>query len=190
MDNKQNHHTADSTPLTYRGVGGGADNALELLPLVDPEGNILGSATRGECHDGTMRLHPVVHLHVFNGNGELYLQKRPEWKTIQPGKWDTAVGGHVDFGEDIRTALLREAREELGIDASQATLIEKYVFTSECVMELSFANRLTTDAAITPSAETDGGRFWSMEEIHGAIGQSTLTPNFEQEFIRLFGKEE
>ena len=78
MDNKQNHHTADSTLLTYRGVGGGADNALELLPLVDPEGNILGSATRGECHDGTMRLHPVVHLHVFNGNGELYLQKRPE----------------------------------------------------------------------------------------------------------------
>ncbi|MBR5576012.1 MAG: NTP pyrophosphohydrolase, partial [Bacteroidaceae bacterium] len=64
------------------------DNQQELLPLVDPEGNILGSATRGECHDGTMRLHPVVHLHVFNGKGELYLQKRPEWKTIQPGKWD------------------------------------------------------------------------------------------------------
>ena len=166
------------------------DNQQELLPLVDPEGNILGSATRGECHDGTMRLHPVVHLHVFNGKGELYLQKRPEWKTIQPGKWDTAVGGHVDFGEDIRTALLREAREELGIDASQATLIEKYVFTSECEKELIFAHRLTTDAAITPSAETDGGRFWSMKEIHDAIGQGTLTPNFEQEFMRLFGKEE
>ena len=190
MDNKQNQHTADSAPLPCGGVGGGSDNSLELLPLVDPEGNILGSATRGECHDGTMRLHPVVHLHVFNGKGELYLQKRPEWKTIQPGKWDTAVGGHVDFGEDIRTALFREAREELGIDASQATLIEKYVFTSECEKELIFAHRLTTDAAITPSAETDGGRFWSMAEIHDAIGQGTLTPNFEQEFMRLFGIEE
>jgi isopentenyldiphosphate isomerase len=41
----------------------------------------------------------VVHLHVFNSRGELYLQKRPEWKDIQPGKWDTAVGGHIDLGE-------------------------------------------------------------------------------------------
>lgn len=166
------------------------DNQQELLPLVDPEGNVLGSATRGECHDGTMRLHPVVHLHVFNGKGELYLQKRPEWKSIQPGKWDTAVGGHIDYGEDIRTALLREACEELGINASLATLMEKYVFTSECEKELIFAHRLTTDATITPSAETDGGRFWSMEEIRDAIGHGILTPNFEQEFIRLFEKEE
>lgn len=41
-----------------------------------------------------MLLHPVVH-HLFNFRGELYLQKRPEWKDIQPGRWDTAVGGHV-----------------------------------------------------------------------------------------------
>ena len=164
------------------------DNQLELLPLVNSDGNILGSATRGECHDGSMKLHPVVHLHVFNGKGELYLQKRPEWKTIQPGKWDTAVGGHVDFGEEIHTAMLREAREELGVDANQAQLIEKYVFTSECEKELIFAYKLTTDAEISPSAETDGGRFWSMEEIHDAIGQGTLTPNFEQEFMRLFEK--
>ena len=165
------------------------DNQLELLPLVNSDGNILGSATRGECHDGSMKLHPVVHLHVFNDKGELYLQKRPEWKTIQPGKWDTAVGGHVDFGEEIHTAMLREAREELGVDANQAQLIEKYVFTSECEKELIFAYKLTTDAEISPSAETDGGRFWSMEEIHDAIGQGTLTPNFEQEFMRLFEKK-
>jgi 8-oxo-dGTP pyrophosphatase MutT (NUDIX family) len=117
------------------------------------------------------------------------LQKRPEWKTIQPGKWDTAVGGHVDFGEEIHTAMLREAREELGVDANQAQLIEKYVFTSECEKELIFAYKLTTDAEISPSAETDGGRFWSMEDIHDAIGQGTLTPNFEQEFMRLFEKK-
>ena len=48
-----------------------------------------------------MLLHPVVHLHLFNSRGELYLQKRPEWKDIQPGRWDTAVGGHVDYGETV-----------------------------------------------------------------------------------------
>lgn len=69
------------------------DNSAELLPLVDSEGNTIGCATRGECHDGSKRLHPVVHLHLLNSAGEIYLQHRPQWKDIQPGKWDTAVGG-------------------------------------------------------------------------------------------------
>ena len=39
----------------------------ELFPLVDEAGNVVGSATRKECHSGTFWLHPVVHLHVFIG---------------------------------------------------------------------------------------------------------------------------
>ena len=35
--------------------------------------------------------------------GELYLQRRPDWKDIQPGKWDTAVGGQ-NLGESVETA--------------------------------------------------------------------------------------
>lgn len=77
------------------------DNKEEMFPIVDEQGNITGAATRGECHNGSKLLHPVVHLHVFNSKGELYLQKRPDWKDIQPGKWDTAVGGHIDLGENI-----------------------------------------------------------------------------------------
>lgn len=165
------------------------DNKQELLPIVDAEGNVTGSATRGECHNGSMLLHPVVHLHVFNSKGELYLQKRPTWKDIQPGKWDTAVGGHVDFGEDITSALLREAREELGVNAKESELVLKYKFTSEREQELIYAFRITCDTTILPSQETDGGRFWSRQEILDSIGQNILTPNFEQEFLKLFAHE-
>ena len=91
------------------------DNSEELFPIVDDSGNVLGKATRGECHNGSRLLHPVVHLHVFNSRGEVYLQRRPEWKDIQPGKWDTAVGGHLDYGETPEEALRREVSEELGI---------------------------------------------------------------------------
>ena len=85
------------------------DNNQEMFPLVDEQGNITGAATRGECHNGSKLLHPVIHLHVFNSKGELYLQKRPEWKDIQPGKWDTSVGGHVDLGVDSGIVLIKKA---------------------------------------------------------------------------------
>ena len=68
------------------------DNLEEVFPIVDEEGNVVGKASRKECHDGSKLLHPVVHLHVFDKDGRLYLQRRPDWKDIQPGKWDTAVG--------------------------------------------------------------------------------------------------
>lgn len=163
------------------------DNGDEMFPIVDPEGQIIDCATRHECHSGSMLLHPVVHLHVFNAKGELFLQKRPMWKDIQPGRWDTAVGGHVDLGENVEQALRREAQEELGLTGFEFQQITHYVFESERERELVFAFRTTCEGEVTPSAETDGGRFWSPEEIKSAMGQGVFTPNFEQEYNRLFG---
>lgn len=158
------------------------DNNSEMLPLVDEQGNIIGVATRGECHDGTKRLHPVVHLHVYNGRGEVYLQKRPDWKTIQPGKWDTAVGGHIDLGENVEMALKREAGEELGIADFTPEQVAKYVFESEVERELIFVFKTVYDGEIRPTDELDGGRFWPMDELVENMGKGVFTPNFESEF--------
>ena len=162
-----------------------SDNNQEMFPVVDEQGNITGAATRGECHSGSRLLHPVVHLHIFNTKGELYLQKRPEWKDIQPGKWDTAVGGHVDLGESVEMALKREAREELGITDFTPERLMHYVFESAREKELVFTHRTTYDGTVTPSEELDGGRFWSLEEIRSNLGKEIFTPNFENEFRKL-----
>jgi len=164
------------------------DQQEELFPVVDEKVNVTGSDTRGECHGGSMLLHPVVHLHIFNSNGELYLQKRPFWKDIQPGKWDTAVGGHVDFGESIEQALRREAFEELTIAAFEPKPLEPYIFQSSREREFVHPFVTISDSPITPSSETDGGRFWSLEEISESIGKGILTPNFEQEFLDRISK--
>ena len=166
-------------------IATGKDNMEEMFPVVDEDGNIVSAATRGECHSGSKLLHPVVHLHVFNSKGELYLQKRPDWKDIQPGKWDTAVGGHVDLGECVEEALRREVREELGIEDFTPERISTYVFESSREKELVFVHKTTYDGAIHPSAETDGGRFWSIEEISANIGKGIFTPNFEGEVGRV-----
>lgn len=166
------------------------DNSLEIFPIVDEEGQVVGKATRGECHSGSKLLHPVVHLHVFNSQGEVYLQRRPDWKDIQPGKWDTSVGGHIDYGETPEQALTREVREELGITAFIPERIGKYPFESQRERELVYVHRTTYDGPIQPSAdELDGGRFWSIDEIRAAIGKDVLTPNFESEFTRFFLKD-
>lgn len=161
------------------------DNLEEMFPIVDEKGNIINAATRGECHNGSRLLHPVVHLHVFNPKGEIYLQKRPAWKDIQPGKWDTAVGGHVDLGENIEQALKREVEEELGITDFTAEQVSQYVYDSVRERELVFVHKTVYDGEITPSAETDGGRFWSMEEVKENIGKAIFTPNFESEIKKL-----
>lgn len=162
-----------------------SDNSKEIFPVVDELGNVIGSATRGECHGGSKLLHPVVHLHVFNSKGELYLQKRPMWKDIQPGKWDTAVGGHVDYGESVEQALRREVGEELGITDFVPEFVMSYVFESAREKELVNTFRTVYDGPVTPTDELDGGRFWTVEDIRDNIGKGVFTPNFESEIIKI-----
>lgn len=161
------------------------DNSKEIFPIVDETGAVVGSATRGECHDGSKLLHPVVHLHLFDSAGRLYLQQRPLWKDIQPGKWDTAVGGHIDFGEAVDEALVREVREELGVTDFAPRFLLKYLFESEREKELVYVYSCVYDGEVCPSDELDGGRFWAVQEIEAAMGQGVLTPNFEQEFLKI-----
>ena len=161
------------------------DNNEEIFPVVDENGTTVGKATRGECHSGSKLLHPVVHLHLFDSSGRIYLQQRPLWKDIQPGKWDTAVGGHIDYGETVETALRRETQEELGLTDLSVEFLLKYVFESERERELVHVFRATYDGDVRPSEELDGGRFWSLDELREAFGKGVFTPNFEQEYLKI-----
>lgn len=155
----------------------------EMFPIVDAHGVVLGQGSRPWCHGGEKPLHPVVHLHILNRDCELYLQKRSMSKDLLPGYWDTAVGGHVSYGESILEALFREAGEELGFYDFNPVSITSYVFESQVERELVNVFAAVGNFELHPDHnEVTEGRFWPFQDIEAHISHGVFTPNFEQEF--------
>ena len=155
----------------------------EWFPVVESNGVVVGRSTRMYCHSGAKPLHPVVHIHIIDRMSRIYLQKRSMKKDIQPGKWDTAVGGHVAYGESIMEAVYREASEELGFSEFNPIHIVTYEFESPVERELVNVFAAVGSFELYPDMdEVDEGRWWPVEEIDAAIGNGVLTPNFESEF--------
>lgn len=162
--------------------------AEEMFPIVEPTGEVVGMSARSYCHSGVKPLHPVVHLHVIDRMGRLYLQHRSPLKDIQPDKWDTAVGGHVSYGESILEALFRESTEELGFSEYNPVHICTYVFESSIERELvSVFAAVGSNFMLSPDGdEISEGRFWTEAEIDAHLGDGkTFTPNFESEFAAI-----
>ncbi len=83
---------------------------MEQFDLVDENDIVIGTTDKPTAHS-TIQLHRVAAVHVFNDQGELYVQVHKS----RGGLFDHSVGGHVSKGEDYATAASREADEELGI---------------------------------------------------------------------------
>lgn len=161
----------------------------EIFPLVDEQGSIVGQATRSQCHSGSKLLHPVIHLQVFNKEGKLYLQKRSAIKDIQPNKWDSSVGGHIDLNETPTVAALREAREEIGLSDLTIHYLDKYIIETDIEKELTYCFYTVTDSIPQiDMKEVSDGRFWEIKEIKEKLGQDIFTPNFELDFERFLSQ--
>ena len=103
---------------------------VEYLCLVDEEDNLIGCATRNECHSKKL-LHRSVYVFVINSEGKLLLQKRSMSKDLYPGYYTGSATGHVDYGETYEEAAHRELIEELGIDGELVYLGKFRTFTEE-----------------------------------------------------------
>lgn len=155
----------------------------EYLEVVNKDGEVIGIAARFEVHGNPSLMHKVVHVLVFNGRGELLLQKRSLNKDVAPGKWDTSVGGHVSAGEDILSSAKREMEEELGVAPQELEYLYSYIHSNPYETELVNTYRCTYDSEITFNREEiDEVKFWSLDAIRNILGKGILSDNFEHEF--------
>jgi len=157
----------------------------EWFEIVGEDGTVIGCARRTACHGNPALLHRVVHVLVVNTRGEVYLQKRARNKDVQPGKWDTSVGGHVNLGEDVDCAAQRELAEELGVRGVHLERLYSYIWESDIERELVTTYQCCYDGECVPDKEEiEEGRWWRPEEIRAALGSGVFTPNFEHEWTR------
>ena len=105
-------HTDEMWQLYYPNgepiIGSGWDSARDNPTGDDTE--IVGAA--------------VVFLFRKNSEGvlELLWQKRSSGVSRYPGYYDISAGGHVNLGESLVEAAVREAREEIGAEISALDL--------------------------------------------------------------------
>lgn len=180
----------------------------EYFDIVNEDGQVVGQSTRRTCHNDPNLIHRAVHILVVDSRDRIFLQKRSPDKDIQPGKWDTSVGGHLNAGENYDQAARRELREELGISGVTPQYLYSYRWRTTVETEDVQTYLLVWQASDESIKDTSGrgsggrpspahqtpftlqqeeiteGRFWSFGEIREHIGKGILTPNFEQEFDR------
>lgn len=161
---------------------------MELFDLVNENGEVIGIAPRACCHGNPALRHRTAHVVVVSSDGRILLQKRSRLKDVQPGKWDTAVGGHVAHGESFLQAAQRELNEELGLPAeTPLTQLFDMTILNDFESEITRVFSATSDGPFLPQpSEVDDVRFWSVQELKQAFGNGQLTPYLEHELALLF----
>ena len=157
--------------------------AEEIFEIVDEDDRVVGQAFRSQCHGNPGLIHRVAHVLVFNHEGEILLQKRSMSKDIQPGRWDTSVGGHLMPGEDYRKAAHREALEELGLENPDLIFLYFSKIRNDVESENVATFRTVADGPFDfDRSEIDALKFWRPKDIVKQTGKDVFTPNFEEEW--------
>jgi isopentenyldiphosphate isomerase len=155
----------------------------EMLTLVTDSDEVLGPIARSRVHGHPDLIHRSVHVMVVSPQGLLLLQKRSRRKDVQPGKWDTSVGGLVGFGQSYEEAARREAEEELGLRPDALTFLYPSRIRNAVESENIHTFLHVSAGPFRPEpGEIDELRFWTKAEIKAALGTGVFTSNFEEEF--------
>ena len=148
---------------------------MEKFDVLNEFGEFTGKvATREECHKKGY-WHRAVYAFIIDENKNILLQKRSPSKKLWPNLWDPPIGGHVNSGEFGRQAIIREAKEELGIQISdddikyllcstsiniQGDIINKHY--DECYM---ITKNIDTSDIVLQKDEVEDVKFFSKEEL-------------------------
>lgn len=87
---------------------------MELWDVLDRDRRLTGRTMRRGDEMAAGDYHLVVHVCLFNAEGEMLIQQRQPFKQGWSGMWDVTVGGSAVAGDSSQSAAQRETLEEIG----------------------------------------------------------------------------
>lgn len=108
----------------------------EYFDVLNENGEYKGEVvSREECHKKGLYHKAVVVFIISNDNKKVLLQQRSSNKKLWPNLWDITAGGHVLTGELGYESVIREAKEEIGVNIDKEALEFIGCTTSEILKE-------------------------------------------------------
>jgi mutator protein MutT len=114
--------------------------------------------------------HLVIVAIIQNSHGEILLQKRAKHKQPVPGLWESAAGS-VHAGENSEEAVLREVKEEIGLDLElQSTKPLGYFYEENAIFDVwYFKKDLDINSLVLDPEEVETAKWANFETIHQHI---------------------
>ena len=149
----------------------------EMIDRLDDNGNTIGTVLKSVAHrDGLW--HRAVHVWIVN-NDEILLQYRCAKKDFYPNVWDTSFAGHVDAGETPLDAVIREGKEELGIDVDISKLTHlftikeqltyKDIISNEFVDVFLLRDNIKLEDIVLQDSEVGDVKYMKIDEFFNRI---------------------
>ncbi len=169
----------------------------EIFDLVNEKDEVIGQASREECHTDKSLFHRGVFIIVLNNKNEILIQKRSKDKDLYPSLLDFSVGEHLKSGENYEQAARRGLKEELNIEAEKLTYVGKILFRQRDETEFDAIYFTKSNKEIDEiefqKEEIESLKFMTIDQIREILknNEELFVPKIKEvfdEFLKVYEK--
>jgi isopentenyldiphosphate isomerase len=149
----------------------------EWVDVVDLDDHVIDTVARSVMRRDHLR-HRTTFVVVRAHDGRVLIHRRSDDKDLWPGRWDLAVGGVVQAGEEYDAAASRELAEEVGVVGPRLVRIGRGRYEDAHVRVLAMLYEVQCDG---PFAFADGevveARFAAVTELRRLVDEQPFVPD-------------
>ena len=160
-----------------------APSASAPIDWVDASDKPIKTVDRGEVFRRRAGFR-VIHIFLFNPQGEMLLQQLGRQRDRNPLKWGSSVAGYLNAGEEYLDGAARRLREELGLSTPLAKFGSVVMPDQGARKFITLYLTTAASATVAEPGHIESLRFASASQIQEQVG--AWPDNFTETFVFLF----